>query len=150
MTQHKQSTRTRTSTKCSVRGTGVRDRAGATTTRGGGGTAVQPRTHDRASPCSRFAFSFAPFRLPTRFFGLYCEFAFKRGCIWTPSCLQIPLFHHFLHHLFLVLVSEQRERGSGEECKDFMPSLRSKDSSTILAKHFFSFSLLFSIQFYFL
>ena len=39
---------------------------------------------------------------------------------------------------------DQRERERGESCKDFMPSLRSKDSSAILAQHFFSFSSLFS------
>jgi len=112
---------------------------------GGGGTAVLSSTHGRASPSAPdLRFSFVPFRFSTRFSGLCCKFAFKIGCIWLQKGTT-SIIPPFLHHLVLVFRIDYGERGRGEDCKDSMLGLRSKDSSMILAEHFFSFSSLFSL-----
>ena len=97
MTQHRQSTRTRTSTKRSVRGAEVCDRVGATTARGGGCMIMLPGTHGRAPLCARVvSFSFVPFRLRKRFQGFASYFAFKMNVFGSLSRPPIPLIPPFL------------------------------------------------------
>ena len=56
---------------------------------------------------------------------------------------SIPFTYHSPSSFSLSL--DQRERGRGEDYKDLMSGLRSKDSSPFLIEHFFFFSSLFSI-----
>ena len=90
-----------------------------------------------SAPAARFFFAtfwlgvlVSDFAIQSNVFGC------KRG--------HIPFFHHSSSSSFSFQI-DQRQRGRGKDCTDSMPGLRLNDSSTILAKHCFSFSSLFLI-----
>ena len=146
MTQYRQSTRTKTSTKRSVRGAGVRDRAGVTT------GSPWWRMHGRAVWDARPCVPSAPglFRFPL------CHFVFPRdlsilSAILLLRWMYLAHFPNLQFHSHTISSSSsfsfknrlERERGRGEDCKDSMPALWSKDSSAFLVEQSFP-SLLFS------
>ena len=135
MTQHRRSTWTRITTKCGVQKAGEHDRAKPTT----------------AGPwCLPQPVVVVPPLPPIRIFLLWLfssrRFCAIKTCSFSAMDIIIPPpFYHSSSIILLVFSLDQRERGRGEDCKDSMPGLRSKDSSVFLAEHFFSFSSLFSI-----
>ena len=134
MTQHKQSTRTRHAPKRSVRGAGVRDWAGATT--GSPWCSPRPMVVD-AWPCAptapgSFRFPSCPYVCPRGSSVLLTILPLRRMYLAHFPNAQIPLIHTllFINHSFSLSL-DYTERGRGEECKDSMSGLRSKDSSAI-------------------
>jgi len=90
MTQHRQNTRTRKSTKRSARQASKTELArghhrltvGPTMACGGGRSAVRPGWHGCASlPFPNLQFSFVRFRLPTRFVSVFAMLPLKRAFI---------------------------------------------------------------------
>ena len=143
MTQHRQRTRTRINTERGVWEAGERGRTVPTTTGPWWWWYGHAAWHARpcVPPTLGCFDSFVAFRLPARFFRFWLMFSLFKGMYLdrTPP--------HSIHHSpsTLDFSLDLRERGSGEECKEPMLGLRSKDSSTILAEHFFSFSSLFPV-----
>uniref|UniRef100_A0A7C9CHV7 Uncharacterized protein n=1 Tax=Opuntia streptacantha TaxID=393608 RepID=A0A7C9CHV7_OPUST len=77
-------------------------------------------------------------------------FGSRRFCViktysFSAMAIQLHLILPPIHHHLSFYIRLERERGRGEDCKDSMPGLRLKDSSTILVEHFFFFSSLFSL-----